>query len=92
MKHKNMARANRRANNLRIAANRRALMAALEGVRDRYLEGEAEPVSDNELAVKHPLDCGKRCFMCSGEKLLESNARRAREKRAAMTLEDSAYA
>lgn len=40
--------------------------------------------SDNQLAVKHPLDCGSHCLMCHGEKFLAP--RRAREKRAAAKL------
>lgn len=36
--------------------------------------------SDNQLASRHPFDCGRRCLLCHGEKFL--TPRRAREKRA----------
>lgn len=34
--------------------------------------------SDNELAIRHPLDCGSRCLLCHGDKLL--GRRPAREQ------------
>lgn len=78
-------RAIRRHHRHRVAANRRKLMKAREGVGDRYINGpsRSETLSDNELAERHPYDCGKRCFMCHGDKLLDSSARRQRMKREA---------
>lgn len=36
--------------------------------------------SDNELATRHPLDCGRRCMLCHWEKLLCGGSRRARSR------------
>lgn len=44
---------------------------------------------DNKLAIKHPLDCGCRCFMCHGDKLVDT--RRAREKREWQKINEVAY-
>jgi hypothetical protein len=41
----------------------------------------AEPTSDNELATRHPFDCGSRCLMCHEDKLLGKGRRRAQLKR-----------
>jgi hypothetical protein len=70
-------RAIRRHHSRRVAAKRRKLMLAKR--QDHLAES-----SDNQLAVKHPLDCGGRCLMCHGEKFLDP--RRAREKRATARL------
>lgn len=60
-------RAIRRHHAQRVAANRRPYATRQQ--------------SDNELAVRHPLDCGSRCFLCHGEKLVGAGRRRAREAR-----------
>jgi len=65
-------RATRRHHRARVARKRRKLMLALHN--DHLAER-----SDNQLAERHPLDCGSRCLMCHGEKILAP--RRAREKR-----------
>jgi hypothetical protein len=41
----------------------------------------ADPMSDNELATRHPLDCGSRCLMCHGDKFLGAGRRRQQGKR-----------
>lgn len=65
-------RALRRHHRARVAAKRRKLMLA-KG-QDHLAER-----SDNELAERHPFDCGGTCLMCHGDKHLDP--RRAREKR-----------
>ena len=72
---KRRKRAERRAHAKRVAAARRALVMA-QGSAEYY-----EHLSDNAIAVRHPLDCGKRCFMCHGEKMLGSGTRRQQWKR-----------
>ena len=76
-------RAQRRAEAKRVAANRRRLMKAIG--HEHHVER-----SDNELATRHPLDCGRHCLLCHGEKFLESGSRRLRERRQAFALEEVA--
>lgn len=42
----------------------------------RYALSASPP---RDIAVRHPLDCGRRCLLCHWSKLLEP--RRARERR-----------
>ena len=67
-------RAQRRAQKKRVAQNRRRQMKALG------YEHLAEK-SDNELAGRHPLDCGSTCLMCHHDKLLMGGSRRQQGKR-----------
>lgn len=62
-----MSRAMRRHHVERVAANRRPL--------------DKTGMSDNELSIRHPLDCGSRCFLCHFEKLLGGGMRRRRDER-----------
>ena len=48
----------------------------------RLLCGWPELPPPKDLAVRHPFDCGNRCLLCHGDKLL--GLRRARERRAWM--------
>lgn len=68
-----MTRAERRHHNQRVAANRRRFTRHLST--PEYWAS----LSDNQLATRHPLDCGSRCYLCHSAKLTEP--RRAREKR-----------
>lgn len=72
-------RAVRRHHMRRVAAARRRFLAHF-----RSYDDVREKRSDNELATRHPMDCGARCFLCHAEKLLGAGSRRAREKREAM--------
>lgn len=69
-----VSRAERRHHAARIAANRRPAARAWTS------HGDA---SDNQLATRHPLDCGHaRCGMCHGDKRWGGGARRQAAKRA----------
>jgi hypothetical protein len=74
-------RAYYRKQRARIIANRAREMRDLGN--DHMLD---EP---GRMAVKHPLDCGRRCMVCHGEKLLNQGAKRAREKRSWRALDAS---
>lgn len=69
-------RAVRRHHTKRLGRARRKLAAA-------YADRSSAARSDNELATRHPFDCGSRCFLCHYEKLVEGGRRRARWKREA---------
>lgn len=60
---------------------------ALDWVKD----GVPYRVSDNELAIKHPMDCGRsRCGLCSSQKHNAGRDRRQREN-SALRVEESAW-
>lgn len=69
-------RAERRAQTKRVGKKRQQIGRALG-------QHESKLDSLNALAVRHPMDCGKTCFMCHGDKLLDSNARRQQGRREA---------
>lgn len=46
----------------------------------RPLQPADFPKSDNELASRHPHDCGRRCLLCHYDKLVLGGQRRARAK------------
>jgi hypothetical protein len=74
---KNRGRAWRRKQRDRVIANRKRFLMQREGP-----DGILAHRADGKMADRHPYDCGRRCLMCHGEKILNKNARRARQKRA----------
>lgn len=66
----------RRFHTDRVVAKRRAFIAE----RLDYLLDVPSRTGYGKLADRHPLDCGRRCMVCHGEKFLDP--RRARETRA----------
>jgi hypothetical protein len=68
-------RALRRHHLKRIAQARRKL-AWNNSSRDYILSR-----SDNELATRHPFDCGRSCYLCHYEKKLHGHTRRQEGKR-----------
>lgn len=75
---------------MRDRAYRRAQVKRVANKRRRWLPS-LRKASDNELAIRHPLDCGRKCFLCHGDKLLDATARRVREMREAAVREDRAW-
>ena len=73
----NRDRAWRRQQRARIIANRKRFLLNREGP-----DGILAVRPDGMMADRHPLDCGKRCLMCHGEKLLNAQSRRAEWERA----------
>jgi hypothetical protein len=56
-------------------------------IRARHLREYRELIPDarhlqppKDIAVRHPLDCGRRCFLCHHDKLLRRPRRREREE------------
>lgn len=70
------SRAWRRHQRNRIIAKRKDFLRAYGGQ-----EGILEHRPDGKMADRHPFDCGKRCLMCHGDKILDKGARRAAQKR-----------
>ena len=71
----------------RDRAWRRSQRARVINNRKRYLldSGQRELLEhrdEGRFADRHPMDCGGRCFMCHGDKLLDSQSRRAEQARA----------
>jgi hypothetical protein len=69
----------RRFHTDRVVANRRRFL--LDHDQSWMWEVPAR-VGWGKLADRHPLDCGRRCLMCHGPKLLEGGKRRRQEDRA----------
>lgn len=67
-------RALRRHHRDRVGRNRRklALSKGYEHIAESSL---------NALAERHPFNCGRRCLMCHGEKILGNGQRRQRWRR-----------
>lgn len=70
------SRAWRRHQRTRIITKRKDFLRAYGGQ-----EGILEHRPEGKLADRHPFDCGKRCLMCHGDKILDSQARRAEQNR-----------
>lgn len=65
----------RRHHRERVIAKRRRFLLAREGP-----GGILAVRPDGKMAERHPYDCGKRCLMCHGEKLLGAGSRRMQDK------------
>jgi hypothetical protein len=69
----------RRFHTDRVVANRRRFL--LDHDQGWMWEVPAR-VGWGKLADRHPFDCGGRCLMCHGDKLLDAGKRRRQEDRA----------
>jgi hypothetical protein len=76
-------KARRRFHTDRVVAARRArYLNEMSGrVRDGDLDWIGNRLAYGRLADRDPWDCGSRCLLCHGEKLLGAGCRRRREER-----------